>query len=151
VQTGTNGFTCLLNRDNVFWGGSAFKPTCWDAEGETSYVPVMLRVGELLALDKPLAEIRADIDSGFKAGRFRRPRRTGVAYMMAGDLNLDTSTGKIVGQAFPGHYMIYAPGVTNADLGYSAEARRANASLPFIFRTGAGGAELSYLIIAQPH
>lgn len=150
AQTGTNGFTCLLNRDAFFYGWTAFKPTCWDAEGATSYVPVMLRVGELLAADKTRDEIRADIDSGFKDGRFHRPRRTGVAYMLAGDVNLDTSTGKITGQAFPGHYMIYAPGVTSADLGYSSEAARGDRSLPFIFRSGAGGAELSYLIMA-PH
>jgi hypothetical protein len=148
AQAGTNGFTCLLNRDAFFYGWTAFKPTCWDAEGETSYVPVMLRVGELLAGGKTLEEIRADIDAGFKDGRYRRPRRTGIAYMLAGDVNLDTATGKVVSQQFPAHYMIYAPGVTSADLGYSAEARRTNASLPFIFRTGAGGAELSYLIIA---
>ena len=49
VQAGKNGFTCLLNRDGFFYNSSAFKPTCWDAEGATSYVPVMLRVGELLA------------------------------------------------------------------------------------------------------
>jgi hypothetical protein len=152
VQTGTNGFTCLLNRDAFFYNWTAFKPTCWDAEGATSYVPVMLRVGELLAAGKTLDEIRGDIDAGFKDGRFHRPRRTGVAYMMAGDVNLDLSTGKVVSQQFPAHYMIYAPGVTSADLGFSAEARRINASLPFIFRSGAGGAELSYLIIApQQH
>jgi len=151
VQTGTNGFTCLLNRDAFFYSWRAFKPTCWDAEGATTYVPVMLRVGELLAADKSLEEIRADIDAGFRDGRFHRPRRTGVAYMLAGDVNLDTGTGKIVGQAFPGHYMIYAPGVTSADLGYSPEASKGNASLPFIFRSGAGGAELGYLIIAPQH
>lgn len=151
VNTGTNGFTCFVNRDGFFYGSAAFKPTCWDAEGATSYVPVMLRVGELLAVGKSTDEIRADIDAGFKDGRYRRPRRTGVAYMLAGDVNLEASTGKIVSQAFPGHYMIYAPGVTSADLGYSREAAQTNATLPFIFRSGAGGAELSYLIIAPQH
>ena len=151
VQTGTNGFTCLLNRDGFFYNASAFKPTCWDAEGGTSYVPVMLRVGELLAAGKTLEEIRADIDGGFKEGRFNRARRTGIAFMLAGDVNLDTTTGKIVSQAFPGHYMIYAPGVSSADLGYSREAAAGNPSLPFIFRSGAGGAELGYLIIAPQH
>ena len=67
--------------------------------------------------------------------------------MLAGDVNLDSSTGKTVSQAFPAHFMIYAPGVTSADLGYSPEAARAGANLPFIFRSGAGGAELGYLII----
>ncbi|MGE4064705.1 MAG: hypothetical protein AB7E79_15170 [Rhodospirillaceae bacterium] len=40
VKDGTNGFTCLVNRDGFFYGTENFKPTCWDAEGKTSYVPV---------------------------------------------------------------------------------------------------------------
>jgi hypothetical protein len=151
VQSGTNGFTCLLNRDAFFYGRTAFKPTCWDAEGATSYVPVMLRVAELLAVGKSVEEIRADVDAGFKAGRFHRPRRTGVAFMLAGDIELEPATGKLVKQAFPGHYMIYAPGVSSEDLGYSREAATANPSLPVIFRSGAGGAELGYLIIVPQH
>ena len=151
VQSGTNGFTCLLNRDAFFYGRTAFKPTCWDAEGATSYVPVMLRVAELLAVGKSVEEIRADVDAGFKDGRFHRPRRTGVAFMLAGDIELEPATGKLVKQAFPGHYMIYAPGVSSEDLGYSREAATANPSLPVIFRSGAGGAELGYLIIVPQH
>jgi len=151
MQAGTNGFTCLLNRDGFFYNSTAFKPTCWDAEGATSYVPVMLRVGELLAAGKTLNEIRSDINAGFKDGRFRRPQRAGVAYMMAGDVNLDATTGRVVKQEYQAHYMIYAPGVTSADLGYTREAAQGNSTLPFIFRSGAGGAELSYLIIAPQH
>ncbi|MGZ6195847.1 MAG: hypothetical protein ACXWML_11545, partial [Candidatus Binataceae bacterium] len=47
AREGRNGFTCLLNRDGFFYGGDAVKPTCWDPAGADSYVPVMLRVGEL--------------------------------------------------------------------------------------------------------
>lgn len=151
VQSGTNGFTCLVNRDAFFYGRAAFKPTCWDGEGATSYVPVMLRVAELLAVGKSVEEIRADVDAGFKDGRFHRPRRTGVAFMLAGDIELEPATGKIVKRAFPGHYMIYAPGVSSEDIGYSREAATANPSLPSIFRSGAGGAELGYLIIVPQH
>lgn len=151
VQSGTNGFTCLLNRDAFFYGRAAFKPTCWDAEGATSYVPVMLRVAELLAVGTSVDEIRADVDAGFTDGRFHRPRRTGVAFMLAGDIELEPATGKIIKQAFPGHYMIYAPGVSSEDLGYSREAAIAHPSLPVIFRAGAGGTELGYLIIVPQH
>jgi hypothetical protein len=151
VRAGTNGFTCLVNRDGFFYGGAAFKPTCWDAEGATSYVPVMLRVAELLADGKTVAAIRADVDAGFQDGRFHRPRRTGLAYMLAGDVTLDLRSGVIVSQAFPGHFMIYAPGVTNEDIGYVREAAGSNPSLPSIFRSGAGGAELAYLIVVPQH
>jgi hypothetical protein len=43
-RAGTNGSTCLVNRDAFLYGSDAFKPTCWDREGELSYVPVMLMV-----------------------------------------------------------------------------------------------------------
>ena len=151
VRESTNGFTCLLNRDGFFYGTTAFKPTCWDAAGLTSYVPVMLRVGELLAAGKTVGEIRGDIDNGFREARFHRPKRTGIAYMLAGDISLEAGTGKIMRAVFPGHYMIYAPGLTSADLGYSAEAARTDRSLPFVFSEGAGGAELAYLITVPHH
>ncbi len=149
AKDGTNGFTCLVNRDAFFYGAENFKPTCWDAEGMNSYVPVMLRVGELLAGGKTLEEIRADITAGFKAGRYKRPARGGVAYMTAGDLRLDAS-GKVTTQAFPGHMMFYAPGVTTADLGTTPEAIAKDRTLPSVFAGGAGGADLAY-IIAVPH
>jgi hypothetical protein len=149
AKEGTNGFTCLVNRDGFFYGTENFKPTCWDAEGQTSYVPVMLRVGELLAQGKSLTEARADIDAGFKSGRFKRPAKSGVAYMAAGDVKLD-SAGKITATAFPGHMMFYAPGVTTADLGTTPEALKQDRTLPSVFDRGAGGADLAY-IIAVPH
>ena len=138
-----------MNRDGFFYGTDNFKPTCWDAEGKTSYVPVMLRVGELLAQGKTTAEAQADIAAGFKDGRFKRPSKGGVAYMTAGDVKLDAS-GKVTATAFPGHMMFYAPGVTTADLGTTAETRKKDPTLPFVFNSGAGGSELAY-IIAVPH
>lgn len=148
VRDGSNGFTCLLNRDGFLYGGTAFKPTCWDPEGATSYVPVMLRVGEMLAGGKTADEVRAEITEGFRSGRFHRPARTGIAYMLVGDVTLDQASGEIVKTQFPGHYMIYAPGVSNADVGYAQG--KSDATAPSIFSRGAGGADLAYLI-AVPH
>lgn len=148
VREGTNGFTCLLNRDGFLYGAMAFKPTCWDPEGAGSYVPVMLRAGEMLAAGKSADEVKADIAAGFKSGKFHRPARTGIAYMVAGDVLLEPGTGKVTKVQFPGHYMIYAPGVSNADVGYAQG--KSGASDPVIFAGGAGGAELAYLI-AVPH
>ena len=112
---------------------------------------MVLRVAELLPGGQSVDKILADVEAGFTDGRFHRPGRTGVAFMLAGDIELDPATGKIVKQAFPGHYMIYAPGVSSEDLGYSRDAATANPSLPVIFRAGAGGTELGYLIIVPQH
>lgn len=151
TREGSNGFTCLLNRDAFLYGSLTFKPTCWDPQGATSYVPVMLRVGALLAAGKTSEAIRADIDGGFKEGRFHRPRRTGIAYMLAGDLVLQARTGAVVETNFPGHYMIYAPGVSNADIGHSPAAAMGDPSIPFIFAAGAGSDNLAYIITAPGH
>lgn len=147
VRAGTNGFTCLVNRDAFFYRASAFKPTCWDVQGEQTYVPVMLAVGALLAAGKSYADITSAIDAGFNAGTFKPPRVGGVAYMLAGDVEVDPVSGRVTRQFFAGHYMFYAAGATNGQLGYSPQAANADATLPFVFSGGAGGAQgLSYII-----
>jgi hypothetical protein len=150
VRSGRNGFSCLVNRDAFFYGASAFKPTCWDAAGEDTYLPVMLKVGELLASGASHETIARAIDTGFAAGTFRRPSGGGVAYMLAGDVVLDPQTGRVTRQLYPGHYMFYAAGATSAQLGYSADGARSDATLPFVFSGGAGGAHgLSYIIAVR--
>lgn len=147
AREGTNDFTCLNNRDSFFYGADALKPTCWDAVGRDSYVAVMLDVGAAIAAGTPQDEIKAAIEGGFASGRYRSPDRTGVAYMLAGDVRVD-HTGAVTEQLYPGHYMFYAPGVTSADLGYDRAAAGADPSLPFVFDGGAGGARLAYIIVA---
>src|SRR6185295_7841304 len=86
VRSGKNGFTCMVNRDGNQSGDNDLKPTCWDAEGSATIVPVMLRVGELMSSGKTSDEIKRDIDAGFNDGRFSSPRKTGIAYMLRGDV-----------------------------------------------------------------
>lgn len=147
VRQGTNNVVCLVNRDGQQTGSDILRPTCWDAEGSATIVPVMLRVGELLAQGKPAQEIKHDIDDGFSKGRFSSPRKTGVAYMLLGDIRYDSAT-KVVTTLFHPHYMIYAPGVTNGDIGLTKAAQENHSNLPFIFAGYSGGAHTAYLIIA---
>lgn len=148
ARTGTNGFTCLVNRDGAQTGDQTLRPTCWDMEGGKTIVPVMLRVGELLAQGKSAAEIKRDIEAGFGDGRFREPGKTGIAYMLSGDVKkFDSKTGKIVALDFPPHYMIYAPGVTNADIGMTREGYKINPSLPAVYSGYSGGSHTAYIIV----
>jgi len=148
ARSGTNGFTCLVNRDGAQSGDQTLRPTCWDAEGSNTIVPVMLRVGELLSQGKTAAEIKHDIDGGFGDGRFHEPRKTGIAYMLAGDVKqFDPKSGKAVSLDYPPHYMIYAPGVTNADIGMTKEGYQINPSLPGVYAGYSGGSHTAYIIV----
>jgi hypothetical protein len=147
ARTGTNGFHCLINRDGTQNGDLSVYPTCWDPEGSRTILPVMLRVGELIAQKKSAAEIKRDIDEGFTKGRFHSPSKTGIAYMLAGDVKFDPKTGRTSSVAFPPHYMIYAPGVTNADIGLTSEAMQKTPGLPFVYSGYSGGARTAYLIV----
>ena len=147
IRSGKNRFTCLVNRDGNQAGDNDLKPTCWDAEGSATIVPVMLRVGELLAQEKTADEIKQDIDRGFSEGRFVSPRKAGIAYMLRGDVQYDPKTMPISKTLFPPHYMIYAPGVTNANIGINMDAYKRHPSLPFVYAGYSGGARTAYIIV----
>ncbi len=145
ARTGANGFNCLVNRDGTQNGDQSVYPTCWDPEGSRTILPVMLRVGELLAQGKSAGEIKRDIDHGFEQGRFHSPAKAGIAYMLAGDVKFDPKTGTLSATVFPPHYMFYAPGVTNTDIGMSKEAT--TPGLPFVYSGYSGGTKTSYIIV----
>jgi hypothetical protein len=147
ARTGTNGFNCMVNRDGLQNGDTAVHPTCWDPEGSRTILPVMLRVGELLAQGKPAAEIKRDIDDGFERGRFHSPNKAGIAYMLAGDVTFDRKSGQLSNNEFPPHYMIYAPGVSDADIGTTLEGMQKTPGLPFIYSGYSGGTRTAYLIV----
>jgi len=147
ARTGANGFNCMVNRDGIQNGDTAVHPTCWDPEGSRTILPVMLRVGELLAQKKSAAEIKHDIDEGFAQGRFHSPAKTGIAYMLAGDVKFDPKTDAFSTIDFPPHYMIYAPGVSNDDIGLTREGRQKTPGLPFIYAGYSGGPRTAYIIV----
>jgi hypothetical protein len=144
-RTGTNGFNCMVNRDGNEIGDYTLHPTCWDPEGSRTILPVMLRVGELMAQNKSAVEIKRDIDEGFAQSRFHSPGKSGIAYMLAGDVKFDPKTGQLAETVFPPHYMIYAPGVTDADIGMTRDAT--TPGLPFVYSGYSGGTKTAYIIV----
>ena len=147
IRSGKNGFVCMVNRDGNQAGDNDLKPTCWDAEGSATIVPVMLRVGELMAQGKTADEIANDIDTGFIARRFSSPRKTGIAYMLRGDVQYDPKRKEVGKTLFPPHYMIYAPGITNADIGMNTDTIKRDPSLPFVYAGYSGGTRTAYIIV----
>jgi hypothetical protein len=148
VRNGSNGFVCLVNRDGNQSGDHDLKPTCWDPEGSRTIVPVVLRVGELLARNVSAEEIARDIEAGFTSGKFTSPQKTGIAYMLRGDVHFDPTTQRIDETAFPPHYMIYAPGLSNADIGMPGQKQPTDPyTLPSVYRGYSGGAHTPYIIV----
>ena len=147
TRNGTNGFTCLVNRDGNQAGDKDLKPTCWDAEGSRTILPVMLRVGELIARSASAEDIHRDIEAGFASGKFSSPAKAGIAYMLRGDLTFDPQTKRITGTAFPPHYMIYAPGINNADIGMAAQHSGSKFALPMVYAGYSGGTRTAYIIV----
>jgi hypothetical protein len=62
-------------------------------------------------------------------------------------VKFDQKSGQLSTVAFPPHYMIYAPGVTNADLGVSAAALQQTPGLPFVYSGYSGDTRTAYIIV----
>lgn len=138
VRTGSNGFACAVYRDHPL----AQKPTCWDAEGAATIVPRVLFEGELMMQGRSGAEIVREVEDGFRSGRFISPRRPGIAYMLSPHiLNYDQAAGRAV--SFPPHVMLYAPNLTNAEIGVTPKSFAAYKNHPFVAYQGPHG----YLIV----
>ncbi len=128
VRNSSNGFTCAVNRDHPL----ARKPTCWDAEGTATILPVVRRWGELLLQGITPDSISRIIARGFRDGTYISPRRPGIAYMLSDSTEQYVyRTGKLA--PFPPHVMFYAPNLTNEDIGYNGDF---SSGLPFIAYQG---------------
>lgn len=124
VREGTNGFSCLVERQRV----DTMEPECYDREGSATTLKVRLFVEEERAKGKTEAQITTDVGAAYKSGRFVAPSKPGLVYMMS-EFNyvLDPDSGRVI--HFPGHLMFYAPYATVEDLG-------AGPGAPFLVNAG---------------
>ena len=127
IREGTNGFSCIVDRQTPL----NLEPTCFDAEGSSTTLPTRLYVEEQRAKGKSEEQIKAEIDEGYKKGKFKPPSKPGIVYMMSdrGYL-LVPGTNKLV--PIPPHLMFYAPYATDKDIGTPPSA----ANMPHVIRPG---------------
>jgi hypothetical protein len=127
VREGTNGFSCFVDRQTPL----NLEPTCFDAEGSVTTLPTRFYVEEQRAKGKSEEQIKAELDEGYKKGKFKPPSKPGIVYMMSdhGYL-LIPGTNKLVN--IPPHLMFYAPYATDKDIGSPPAA----ANMPRLIRAG---------------
>lgn len=111
-RRGTNGFSCLVLRERP----DTVEPECYDAEGSATLLHADLFLEAERAKGRPDAEIRKEIEAGFKSGRFKAPRKPGIVYMLSPHNRVyDPEAKQVI--SFPGHLMFYAPYATAKDVG----------------------------------
>jgi hypothetical protein len=118
AREGTNGFSCFVGRHFVKPEETTIEPQCFDAEGSRTLLLVYLHGEELRTSGKSEAEIKADIASGYKEGRYQYPSKPGFLYMMSSHNRLRAIPEHGTG-IFPPHLMFYAPKMTTEDIGFT--------------------------------
>jgi hypothetical protein len=121
AREGTNGFSCFVGRHFVKPTETTIEPQCFDAEGSRALLPIYLHNEELRINGKSEAEIKADMASGHKDGRYQYPSKPGLLYMMSSENRLSAITDKSNG-IFPPHLMFYAPNMTPQDIGFDTQS-----------------------------
>jgi hypothetical protein len=133
VRESANGLSCLVNRDRA----DTQEPICWDAEGTEAILPYSLEREKLRGQGRKEADVEAVLAQGFVDGRFRAPRKPGVAYMLSTENHV--FNGQKVIHYAP-HIMVYAPYATNKDIG----AGGSNPFMPWVLNEGSPHA---YIIV----
>ena len=133
ARQGSNGAACLVSRDRV----ETLEPLCFDAEGTRAILPVYLERGRLRAAGRSEEDIEAHIQAGFESERFGPPSKTGIAYMLSPHNKVFNGSEVI---SYPPHIMVYAPYLTNADIGADMSDR----FMPWVLEEGSPHA---YIIV----
>jgi len=120
AREGTNGFSCFVGRHFVKPAETTIEPQCFDAEGSRTLLLVYMHGEDLRTNGKSEAEIKADIASGYKEGRYQYPSKPGFLYMMSSRNRLSAIPEHGTG-IFPPHLMFYAPNMTTKDIGFDAQ------------------------------
>jgi hypothetical protein len=127
VRDGENGFSCFVDRQTPL----NLEPTCFDAEGSATTLSTRIFVEECRAKGAPEDQINAEIEAGYKSGKFLAPRKSGIVYMMS-DSGVLYIPEKNLLIHIPPHLMFYAPYATDKDIGSPPPA----ANMPHLIRAG---------------
>lgn len=122
-RKGSNGISCLVIRSDWQFPTRPFRNDIYwavgfDAEGAKTLLQDYLTAAELRAQGMDSKRVNQEVTKKFGTAAYPNPARTGVAYMIAPVMRGvdDTNVPEPKTMNMP-HYMFYAPGVSNADIG----------------------------------
>jgi hypothetical protein len=122
ARRGTNGMSCIVVRSDWQWDrpfrDDIYWPVCYDLEGTATHLRQYLDAAALRALGRGAPAVHEEILKRFTDRTYRQPAHAGVAYMLAPLMRgySGTRSGEVETIHLP-HYMVYAPNVTDADIG----------------------------------
>ena len=144
---GTNGVSCIVVRsdwqfdepfrDDIFW------PVCYDAEGSKTLLQDYIHVAEFRAQGIESRQAHQEVIKKFGNSNYPNPSRTGVAYMIAPLMRGFVHAG-VATMNMP-HYMFYAPGVKDADIGGHGFSKQ----YPFILDMSPGRDDYIILLVGD--
>jgi hypothetical protein len=156
ARKGSNGFICFISRTEWEWGEfrqDIVAAISYDAEGARAIFPMYQDLAAMRASGKYTApQIKSIMADRIKKGVYKAPSRQGISFMLGPlmrSYNGPTSASKEVVNMHMPHYMFYAPGVTNADIGNTPDVSKdgpfvANAAAPVL---GERKSPFGYIIV----
>ncbi len=148
ARQGASGLACLVERTQ--WEVKEFRddvfiPLCYDAVGAKAHLRVIMDTAALRAQGMSADAVYAEVVERYRNKTYAAPEKSGVSYMVAPVMRAPGPPDMRVHTMAMPHTMVYAPNVSNQDIGAAPDlARPASLLLPFIDRQGID--EQSYVI-----
>jgi|SRR5579864_203589 len=148
-RQGTKGVSCIVVRSDWQWADPPFRDdifwaVCYDSEGSKTLLQDFLYTAELRARGMDSTQVHAEVTKRFGTSAYPNPSRTGVAYMIAPIMRGYTNGPEPATMNMP-HYMFYAPGVKNADIGGHGFSNR----YPFVLSMNPGRDDYIILLVGE--
>jgi hypothetical protein len=154
ARKGTNGFHAFVARTGAdamrgAWPLTEYRddilyPISFDAAGAKAHMRPFFDIEEMRAKGTPAAELKKIIKDRYRTGYYKVPERVGVSYMLSPILrNYDDpdESDRLETTNNP-HVMLYAPNVSNSDLG---GAKPGMHPYPFVILEGPHGFTVQHL------
>ena len=147
ARKGSRGVSCIVVRtdwqfpkepfhDDIFW------PVCYDAEGSKTLLQDYLLAAELRARGMTSPQVNQAVTKRFGTPAAPNPAHTGISYMIAPIMRGFIHSG--VGTMNMPHYMFYAPGLTNKDIGGAGYGQ-----YPFMLSMAPGRDDVIILLVGE--